>query len=173
MATKFPFLSPNAICDAARRRPGHPDYDPRTLHVPDSFLNSLSPGQQQWWRFKRANFDSVLLFKMGKFYEMFEMDAYVGVDVLGLSFMSGEQPHAGFPEAAYFAMAQQLARAGHRVVVVEQVRCVVNSAEYSGACCRHLACICIERHVAVQYMHFAHCNVTIVEWIMICGIRSS
>lgn len=27
--------------------------------------------------------------------QMFEMDAYVGVDVLGLSFMKGEQPHAG------------------------------------------------------------------------------
>jgi DNA mismatch repair protein MSH6 len=53
---------------------------------------------------------------------MFEMDAFVGVDVLGLSFMKGEQPHAGFPEAAYHSMAQQLARAGYRVVVVEQVR---------------------------------------------------
>lgn len=52
---------------------------------------------------------------------MFEMDAFVGVDVLGLSFMKGEQPHAGFPEAAYHAMAEQLARAGYRVVVVEQV----------------------------------------------------
>jgi hypothetical protein len=52
---------------------------------------------------------------------MFEMDAFVGVDVLGLSFMKGEQPHAGFPEAAYHSMAEQLARAGYRVVVVEQV----------------------------------------------------
>ena len=51
---------------------------------------------------------------------MFEMDAFVGVDTLGLQFMKGEQPHAGFPEAAYFSMAEQLARAGHRVVVVEQ-----------------------------------------------------
>ena len=31
-------------------------------------------------------------------HQMFEMDAYVGVDVLGLIFMRGEQPHAGFPE---------------------------------------------------------------------------
>jgi len=36
---------------------------------------------------KARNFDSVLLFKMGKFYEMFEMDAYVGVEVLGLMLM--------------------------------------------------------------------------------------
>jgi hypothetical protein len=33
----------------------------------------------------------------------------------------GDQAHAGFPEAAYSSMAEQLARAGYRVVVVEQV----------------------------------------------------
>jgi DNA mismatch repair ATPase MutS len=57
--------------------------------------------------------------------QMFEMDAFVGVDVLGLSFMKGEQPHAGFPEAGYHGMAEQLARAGYRVVVVEQVSLVL------------------------------------------------
>ena len=47
----------------------------------------MSPGQQQWWEMKARNFDSVLLFKMGKFYEMFEMDCHVGVEVLGLTAM--------------------------------------------------------------------------------------
>lgn len=56
-----------------------------------------------------------------RFYEMFEMDAFVGVECLGLQFMKGDQPHAGFPEAAYFTLAEKLARSGHRVVVVEQV----------------------------------------------------
>jgi DNA mismatch repair protein MSH6 len=64
---------------------------------------------------------SELSFLLRRFYEMFEMDAFVGVDTLGLQFMKGDQPHAGFPEAAYYTMAEQLARAGHRVVVVEQV----------------------------------------------------
>jgi DNA mismatch repair protein MSH6 len=48
------------------------------------------------------------------------MDAHVGVEALGLSFMAGEKPHAGFPEVGYAAAAARLARAGHRVVVVEQ-----------------------------------------------------
>lgn len=39
------------------------------------------------WQFKAKNFDSVLLFKMGKFYEMFEMDAHTGAEVLGLTYM--------------------------------------------------------------------------------------
>eukprot|EP00798_Chlamydomonas_sp_ICE-L_P022858 gene22858-30031_t len=80
----------------------------------------ISPGQEQWWRFKAQNFDSVIMFKVGKFYELFEMDAYVGADVLGLIFMKGDQPHSGFPEVRYHDMAEGLARAGYRVVVVEQ-----------------------------------------------------
>ena len=39
------------------------------------------------WEFKARHFDSTMLFKMGKFYEMFEMDAHVGVEVLGLMYM--------------------------------------------------------------------------------------
>ncbi|GAX75912.1 hypothetical protein CEUSTIGMA_g3355.t1 [Chlamydomonas eustigma] len=122
MAQRFPFLHPDQIMDAKMRRPGQEDYDPGTLYISPSWFkeNKVSEGQQQWWLFKAANFGSVLLFKMGKFYEMFEMDAYVGVDVLGLIFMKGEQPHAGFPEVRYHYMAETLARAGYRVVVVEQ-----------------------------------------------------
>lgn len=37
---------------------------------------------------------SLLQPRAGKFYELFEMDAFTGVDVLGLQFMKGDQPHA-------------------------------------------------------------------------------
>jgi hypothetical protein len=56
-------------------------------NVSPSGVVQISPGQQQWWETKACNFDSVLLFKMGKFYEMFEMDSYVGVEILGLVLM--------------------------------------------------------------------------------------
>lgn len=39
------------------------------------------------WEFKARHFDATMLFKMGKFYEMFEMDAHVGVEALGLIYM--------------------------------------------------------------------------------------
>lgn len=39
------------------------------------------------WKFKAQHYDSVMLFKMGKFYEMFEMDAHIGAEVLGLMYM--------------------------------------------------------------------------------------
>ncbi len=36
-----------------------------------------------------------MLFKMGKFYEMFEMDAHIGAEVLGLTYMKAKPalPH--------------------------------------------------------------------------------
>ena len=135
---KFPFVQPENIRDAQGRRPDDADYDPSTLLLPSTFPKlrdangeqwTVSPGQAQWWKFKAANFDSVLLFKMGKFYEMFEMDAHIGVRDLGLMYMRGEQPHAGFPEKNYAMHAEQLARKGHRVVCIEQTETPEQLAE--------------------------------------------
>lgn len=48
------------------------------------------------------------------------MDADVGVQVLGLSYMKGHVAHAGFPEGGYGANADKLVRAGYKVARVEQ-----------------------------------------------------
>ncbi|CAI7834354.1 unnamed protein product, partial [Closterium sp. NIES-53] len=120
MEAKFDFLFRNRR-DGKRRPPSHPDYDPTTLFLPDAFLKNLSEGQRQWWQFKAMHLNKVLLFKMGKFYELFEMDAHVGAKELDLQYMKGEQPHCGFPEKNYAENAERLALKGYRVVVVEQV----------------------------------------------------
>ncbi|KAF4364558.1 hypothetical protein G4B88_012140 [Cannabis sativa] len=95
--------------DANRRRPGDPNYDPKTLFLPPIFVKSLSDGQRQWWEFKSKHMDKVLFFKMGKFYELFEMDAHVGAKELGLQYMKGEQPHCGFPEKNFSVNVEKLA----------------------------------------------------------------
>ncbi|KAI4468294.1 dna mismatch repair protein muts family member [Holotrichia oblita] len=48
------------------------------------------------------------------------MDAVVGVNHLGFSFMRGEFAHSGFPEIAYGRMAQLLMDQGYKVARVEQ-----------------------------------------------------
>jgi DNA mismatch repair protein MSH6 len=86
------------VCDAERRAPSHPDYDKRTLHVPAVAYNQMTAFEQQvclclstrhlvatdfshtqcagqYWDVKRAHFDTVVFFKKGKFYELYEMDA--------------------------------------------------------------------------------------------------
>ncbi|XWS76639.1 hypothetical protein CRYUN_Cryun01aG0194500 [Craigia yunnanensis] len=119
-AEKLHFLRPKERRDANRKRPGDVNYNPKTLYLPPDFLKSLSGGQRQWWEFKSKHMDKVLFFKMGKFYELFEMDAHIGAKELDLQYMKGEQPHCGFPERNFFMNVEKLARKGYRVLVVEQ-----------------------------------------------------
>lgn len=84
---KLDFLKPEKIRDANKNRPGEPNYDERTLYVPEDFLNKQTPAMRQWWILKSKHFDSVLFFKVGKFYELYHMDAVVGVNHLGFSYM--------------------------------------------------------------------------------------
>lgn len=104
----YPFLQPDRIKDACGRRPNHPDYDPKTLFVPEDFLRKQSPGLRQWWTLKSQNYDTLLFFKMGKFYELYHMDAVAAIEELKLSYMKGEMAHAGFPEIAFQRMANRL-----------------------------------------------------------------
>lgn len=48
------------------------------------------------------------------------MDAVVGVNCLGFSYMKGEFAHSGFPESAYGKMATSLVEQGYKVARVEQ-----------------------------------------------------
>ena len=67
--------------DSQGRTKDHPDYDPRTLKIDYRELEKhdkkLTDAKKQWWELKSQYFDTVLLFKVGKFYEMFHMDADV------------------------------------------------------------------------------------------------
>ena len=98
----YKFLETKHIMDKFKRRPDHPDYDPTTLYVPDTFMKTLTPAMRQWWLIKVDHFDTVLFFKMGKFYELFHMDAVLSVELCGLIYMKQKEiAHAGFPEMAF------------------------------------------------------------------------
>jgi len=74
----------------------------------------------QWWHFKAMNMDTILFFKVGKFYELFHMDADVGFSELDLIYMKGSKAHSGFPEVSYGKFASALVSKGYRVARVEQ-----------------------------------------------------
>jgi len=116
----FDFLKEDKLKDKEGRRPSDPDYDPRTLHVPKEFLNKQTPGHQQWWKLKMNHFDTVLFFKVGKFYEMYHGDAVIGLESLGLKMMRGKYAHTGFPEMAFGSFADKLIRKGYKVARIEQ-----------------------------------------------------
>lgn len=127
--TKLEFLQPGRLKDAAGRRPDHPQYDPTTLLVPAAYLDSLSPGMRQWWVLKSTHFDCVLFFKVGKFYELYHMDADVGVAELGFTYMRGEFAHSGFPEQSYDRMFISLVERGFKVARTEQTETPDQMAE--------------------------------------------
>lgn len=52
---------------------------------------------RQFWKIKSDNFDKIVFFKLGKFYELFYDDAAIGNKYLNLKFM-GTKMHTGFPE---------------------------------------------------------------------------
>ncbi|XP_077869467.1 DNA mismatch repair protein Msh6-like [Saccoglossus kowalevskii] len=116
----FPTPAMPQIQDKKKRSMSDDNYDPSTIYVPESFLQSCTPASRQWWEVKSNNFNSVLFFKMGKFYELYHMDAEISVKELGLIFMKGQVAHCGFPEIAFGRYADTLIQRGYRVARIEQ-----------------------------------------------------
>ncbi|OGU31440.1 MAG: DNA mismatch repair protein MutS [Ignavibacteria bacterium GWA2_55_11] len=86
-----------------------------------------TPLMQQYQSVKSRYPDTILLFRMGDFFETFEEDAKVTSRVLGITLTkrgngaAGEVPLAGFPHHALEAYLPKLVRAGYRVAVCEQL----------------------------------------------------
>ncbi|CAL8109509.1 unnamed protein product [Orchesella dallaii] len=115
--------------DSKRRKETDLDYDPRTLYVPKDFLDSRTPGMRQWWVLKSQHFDTILFFKVGKFYEFYHWDACIAVQELGITYMKGEYAHSGFPEISYSRFANALVEKGYKVARIEQTETPAMLAE--------------------------------------------
>ena len=74
---------------------------------------------RQFWEFKAQNFDKVLFFKMGRFYEMLFDDAIIGNKILNLNWI-GNKLKVGFPEKALERRVEKLVEAGFKIAVIEQ-----------------------------------------------------
>ncbi|HEY4644363.1 MAG TPA: DNA mismatch repair protein MutS [Bacteroidota bacterium] len=82
---------------------------------------------QQYQRIKQKYPDSILLFRMGDFYETFNEDATTTAKVLGITLTrrgdgaARDVPLAGFPHHALDTYLPKLLKAGYRVAVCEQL----------------------------------------------------
>ncbi|HEY6809047.1 MAG TPA: DNA mismatch repair protein MutS, partial [Gemmatimonadales bacterium] len=85
-----------------------------------------TPLMQQYRDIKTRHPGTIVFFRMGDFYEMFEDDAKLGARVLGLTLTSrnnggaAEVPLAGVPVKAAAEYVRRLVAAGHRVAICEQ-----------------------------------------------------
>ena len=86
-----------------------------------------TPLMAQYFKIKEANPDTILLFRVGDFFETFEEDAKTASKVLGITLTkraNGAASHvalAGFPHHAIDTYLPKLVRAGYRVAVCEQM----------------------------------------------------
>jgi DNA mismatch repair protein MutS len=86
-----------------------------------------TPLMQQYREIKARHPNTILFFRMGDFYEMFEDDARLGARELGLTLTSrnnggaAEVPLAGVPVKAATEYLRRLVAKGHRVAICEQV----------------------------------------------------
>jgi DNA mismatch repair protein MutS len=86
-----------------------------------------TPMMERYLEVKRQNPGTLLLFRMGDFYELFHDDAQLASRVLGLTLTSRDKgspnpvPMAGFPYHALENYLQKLIHAGLRVSICDQV----------------------------------------------------
>ena len=87
----------------------------------------LTPVMKQYREAKRQHPDGILLFRLGDFYEMFFEDAVTAAPIMGVTLTSrplgksGRAPMCGVPHHAWQGYVGKLLRAGHKVVICDQL----------------------------------------------------
>ena len=91
-------------------------------------MSKLSPLMEQYYREKKLYPDTLLLFRVGDFYETFAEDAVVVARDLNITLTSRQKddegnkiPLAGVPYHALEVYLAKLIRAGHKVAICDQV----------------------------------------------------
>jgi DNA mismatch repair protein MutS len=104
-------------------------HDADTAAVAENRRKTATPTLFDRWReVKEQNPDSIVLFKVGDFYEAFDEDARTVARTIGLTLTTRNSratgdtiPMTGFPYHALESYIAKLVQSGHRVAVCEQV----------------------------------------------------
>ncbi|KAL1965887.1 hypothetical protein VTN77DRAFT_5020 [Rasamsonia byssochlamydoides] len=116
---RYPWLV--NITDKDRNPPGHPDYDPRTIYIPPLAWAKFSPFEKQYWEIKQNFWDTIVFFKKGKFYELYENDATIGHQLFDLKLTDRVNMRmVGVPESSLDYWASQFVAKGYKIARVDQ-----------------------------------------------------
>ena len=86
-----------------------------------------TPVMKQYWNAKKSYPDSIMLFRMGDFYETFDRDAEIASRILGITLTkrangaASSVPLAGFPYHSFDQYVHKLLKSGYKVALCEQV----------------------------------------------------
>ena len=92
-------------------------------------VNEMTPMQRQYHAIKERNQDSVLFFRLGDFYEMFDEDAKLAARELDLTLTTRDRgkpkeeqtPMCGVPQHSVEAYIARLVQKGYKVSICEQM----------------------------------------------------
>jgi DNA mismatch repair protein MutS len=90
-------------------------------------ITAPTPVMRQYREAKEQHPDGILMFRLGDFYEIFFEDAEIAAPVMGVTLTSrplgksGRAPMCGVPHHAWQSYVGKLLRAGHKVVICDQV----------------------------------------------------
>ncbi|GFF24866.1 DNA mismatch repair protein msh6 [Aspergillus lentulus] len=116
---RYPWLA--NIRDIDGHPPDHPDYDPRTIYIPPLAWAKFSPFERQYWEIKQKFWDTVVFFKKGKFYELYENDATIGHQLFDLKLTDRVNMRmVGVPEMSLDHWANQFVAKGFKIARVDQ-----------------------------------------------------
>ena len=116
---RYPWLA--QIEDLDRNKPGDSDYDPRTLYIPPHAWRNFSPFEKQYWEIKQKFWDTIVFFKKGKFYELYENDATIGHQLFDLKMTDRVNMRmVGVPEMSLDHWANQFVAKGFKIARVDQ-----------------------------------------------------
>ncbi|MFN8590048.1 MAG: DNA mismatch repair protein MutS [Thermomicrobiales bacterium] len=111
--------------DASPIQPGSAEIAPKHAAEPDAA--ATAPIRRQYLQIKRRFPDTILLFRLGDFYETFEEDAETAARVLDIVLTGRDMgkgvrvPMAGIPHHAAEGYIAKLVNAGHKVAICEQI----------------------------------------------------
>ncbi len=117
---RYPWLA--KILDGNKNPPGHPDFDPTSIYIPPMAERNFSPFEKQYWDIKKNLWDTVVFFKKGKFYELYENDATIGHQLFDLKLTDRVNMRmVGVPESSLDMWVNQFVAKGHKVARVDQM----------------------------------------------------
>jgi DNA mismatch repair protein MSH6 len=117
---RYPWLA--KLLDINKRPRGHPDFDPTSIYIPQQAWNHFSPFEKQYWEIKQKLWDTVVFFKKGKFYELYENDATIGHQLFDLKLTDRVNMRmVGVPEGSLEMWVNQFVAKGFKVARVDQM----------------------------------------------------
>ena len=108
------------VKDEQERRPDDPDYDPTTLHIPETEWYALTGGMKRYWEIKSKNFDKIVFYRYGHWFTVYYQDSNICNKYIDLCIPPRQRQHiVGFHENHLSDNIEVMVNAGYKIALCE------------------------------------------------------